>query len=101
GTLVVRTPNRTFTVAFPLAGEAAAIDFVAALAAADATGADLDLAMTTLAMPPGRAAIVRGGDVTIIDDTYNANPASMRAAFAMLSEMNGRKVAVLGGSRQL
>src|SRR5581483_104507 len=60
-----------------------------------------DLSLATLAMPPGRAAILRFGDITVIDDTYNANPASMRAAFEMLSEMPGRKIAVLGEMREL
>jgi UDP-N-acetylmuramoyl-tripeptide--D-alanyl-D-alanine ligase len=101
GKLVVRTPARSITVDFPLAGEAAAIDFVAALAAAEATGSTIDFAMKALVMPPGRAAVIRAGSITIIDDSYNANPASMRAAFAMLSEMSGRKIAVLGEMREL
>lgn len=42
---------------------------------------------------------VRGA--TILDDTYNANPASTVAALDLLSEMNGRKVAVLGGMLEL
>ncbi len=38
---------------------------------------------------------------TIIDDTYNASPASMRAALDLLAEVSGRKVAVLGDMREL
>ena len=38
---------------------------------------------------------------TIIDDTYNASPASMRAALDLLAEVAGRKVAVLGDMREL
>ncbi|MBM4432011.1 MAG: UDP-N-acetylmuramoylalanyl-D-glutamyl-2, 6-diaminopimelate--D-alanyl-D-alanine ligase, partial [Chloroflexi bacterium] len=39
--------------------------------------------------------------VTILDDTYNASPASTIAALNLLSEMDGRKVAVLGGMLEL
>ena len=39
----------------------------------------------------------RGAGVTILDDTYNANPQSMRAAISALSDSRGsRKVAILG-----
>jgi UDP-N-acetylmuramoyl-tripeptide--D-alanyl-D-alanine ligase len=38
---------------------------------------------------------------TILDDTYNASPASTVAALNLLEEMDGRKVAVLGGMLEL
>ncbi|MGC8787673.1 MAG: UDP-N-acetylmuramoyl-tripeptide--D-alanyl-D-alanine ligase [Anaerolineae bacterium] len=38
---------------------------------------------------------------TILDDTYNASPASTLAALNLLAEMEGRKVAVLGGMLEL
>jgi len=38
---------------------------------------------------------------TILDDTYNASPASTIAALNLLAEMDGRKVAVLGGMLEL
>lgn len=46
--------------------------------------------------------IRRGNGVTILDDTYNANPQSMRAAVGVLADMrSGRKVAVLGDMFEL
>ncbi|MBX2824296.1 MAG: UDP-N-acetylmuramoyl-tripeptide--D-alanyl-D-alanine ligase [Gammaproteobacteria bacterium] len=37
----------------------------------------------------------------VIDDTYNANPASARAAIRVLSEQSGQRVLVLGDMREL
>lgn len=44
----------------------------------------------------------RGAGITILDDTYNANPQSMRAAISALADSRGsRKVAVLGDMLEL
>jgi len=44
----------------------------------------------------GRGARISTGGVEIIDETYNANPASMVAALSLLSKAKGRRIAVLG-----
>ena len=92
-------------VTLPIPGEAAAIDLAAAVAAAEsALGASVDVAgaIADLAPMEGRMRVRRAGDVQIIDDAYNANPASMRAALAALSEMDAaRRVAVLGEMKEL
>jgi UDP-N-acetylmuramoyl-tripeptide--D-alanyl-D-alanine ligase len=93
----------------PFVGEAAAIDLCAALAAADATREpivqrELDEAMTRAKNIEGRAAIVDLGEILVIDDTYNANPASMRAALSILADVAGadrRRVAILGEMKEL
>jgi UDP-N-acetylmuramoyl-tripeptide--D-alanyl-D-alanine ligase len=85
---------------------------LAVLTAAKIAGADLALAaaaLSTLHAQVGRGARTligaEGGRMAIIDESYNANPASMRAALATLgltprSEFN-RRVAVLGDMLEL
>lgn len=49
-----------------------------------------------------RLSVERNGGITVIDDTYNASPDSMRAALDILSNMDGkRKIAVLGDMYEL
>jgi len=105
----VRRADRESAFVFPIPGEAAAIDFAAALAAAEAAmGAMLDdvpiaAALRTLAPIAGRMQVRRlRGDIVVIDDAYNANPASARAALGALAEIQGkRRVAVLGEMKEL
>lgn len=92
----------------PFVGEAAAIDLCAALAAAEVVCGPisqdaLDAAMKRVTNVAGRAGILELGDVLVIDDTYNANPASMRAALSVLADVAGtrRRVAVLGEMKEL
>jgi len=44
----------------------------------------------------GRGARFTANGIAVIDESYNANPASMAAALALLGEAQGRKIAVLG-----
>ncbi|MEZ0240657.1 MAG: UDP-N-acetylmuramoyl-tripeptide--D-alanyl-D-alanine ligase [Chloroflexota bacterium] len=50
---------------------------------------------------PHRGQLVRLGRVTLIDDSYNASPATMTAALDMLAGLPGRRVAVLGEMLEL
>lgn len=53
--------------------------------------------------PPGRMNLLDVGDFYLVDDTYNANPPSVRNALKTLSvlESNSKKVAVLGDMLEL
>lgn len=77
-------------------------DLLAAVAAARAVGVTPS-GRVELALTPGRGSRrTLAGDVTVIDDCYNANPVSMRAALADLRETAARRrVAVLGDMLEL
>jgi len=50
---------------------------------------------------PHRTSVLHAGGVTIVDDTYNASPASVRAALELLAGLPGRRIAVLGEMLEL
>ena len=57
-------------------------------------------------LPPGRFNVQTGGDTVFVDDSYNANPCSMEAAFGAFADLcegavEGRNIAVLGEMREL
>jgi UDP-N-acetylmuramoyl-tripeptide--D-alanyl-D-alanine ligase len=85
---------------------------LAVLAAVSLVGSDLALAalaLQQLRAPVGRGARmtlkVSGGSALLIDESYNANPASMAAAVALLGQSEigpqGRRIAVLGDMLEL
>jgi UDP-N-acetylmuramoyl-tripeptide--D-alanyl-D-alanine ligase len=53
-------------------------------------------AMKNFAALKGRGARFESGGIQVIDESYNANPASMAAALALLGNSKTRKIAVLG-----
>jgi UDP-N-acetylmuramoyl-tripeptide--D-alanyl-D-alanine ligase len=100
----------TYKVGAP--GRHLVLNSLAVLAAASLVGADLALAALALAEwqpASGRGARVTlelpGGSALLIDESYNANPASMRAALALLGQAaigaRGRRIAVLGDMLEL
>jgi UDP-N-acetylmuramoyl-tripeptide--D-alanyl-D-alanine ligase len=81
---------------------------LAVLGAVDAVGGDLGLAglaLADLGGLPGRGlrftAAIAGGEVLVIDESYNANPGSMEATLAVLAREPGRHVAILGEMREM
>src|SRR6202035_449405 len=100
----------TYKLCMP--GRHRAMSSLAVLAAASLTGADLALAALSLSQiepAAGRgvrhALEVASGEATLIDESYNANPASMAAALNVLGRAavgpRGRGIAVLGDMLEL
>ncbi len=93
-------------------GEHVVMNSLAVLGAAKLAGAGLGLAASALAdLKPPKGRGVRhvlaapSGQLVLIDESYNANPSSMRAALAVLSHVapgkGGRRIAVLGDMLEL
>ncbi len=78
---------------------------LAAIAAGLACGvslAEITSGLASVTPARGRGALVRGlGGSTLVDDTYNANPGSVRAAIDLLADCGGRRTLVLGEMLEL
>ncbi len=91
-------------VELPIPGRQLVPAALAALGAASALGvplAEAAVALGTLEQPAHRMEIRRGASVTVIDDSYNASPAAVAAALAVLRGVKGRRIAVLGDMLEL
>ena len=82
----------------PLPGRHNVMNALAASAAALAAGAGLDavsegLAVTVTGRRPLQRCIALPQDITVIDDTYNANPGSLQAAIDVLATAGGETLA--------
>jgi UDP-N-acetylmuramoyl-tripeptide--D-alanyl-D-alanine ligase len=99
----------SYSIASP--GRHVARNSLAVLAGVAALDADLPAAaaaLSALKPPPGRGARAEiqlaAGALILIDESYNANPASMRAAIAnlaLLAPKGGRRIAALGDMLEL
>lgn len=103
--LVAQTPSGDFTVDLQVPGEHNARNALAATAAAIALNLPLESIVAGLEKFGGvdgrlQRKPARCGAV-VIDDTYNANPASLQAAIAVLAQDGGTRVLVLGDMGEL
>ncbi len=101
-----RSPGGDEDYRLPLFGRHTAQNALAAIA----VGSELGLAVSEIRAgleqvrtSSWRQALVQAGGLTIINDTYNASPASVKAALAVLADIaaGGPTVVVLGGMLEL
>jgi UDP-N-acetylmuramoyl-tripeptide--D-alanyl-D-alanine ligase len=101
------TPSGRMPVTLATPARVMVSNALAAAAAGEVMGVPLDLirmALKAFRPQAGRMGIrVLGGDIRLVDDTYNANPGSMTAAIETLASMHGgrRAIAVLGDMLEL
>ncbi len=107
GTLWAALDSKTLEIPMGAPGRHIAENALAALGAVGLAGADMDAALAALATlqaEKGRGArhslAIRSGSFVLIDESYNANPASMQAAISLLKDAavpdGGRRIAILG-----
>ena len=97
----LRTPQGTAPLVLHIAGRHNVKNALAAAACALSAGVPLPaIAQGLQAFEPvkgrSRALALAGAQVTVVDDTYNANPDSVRAAVDVLAELPGPRLLVLG-----
>jgi UDP-N-acetylmuramoyl-tripeptide--D-alanyl-D-alanine ligase len=100
--LSARSGRRDVTI--PTLGRMAVHNALAAAAVGEAAGLTLDEIAAGLERgwaAPHRAELIRAGGLTIVDDSYNASPASVIAALELLAGLPGRRIAVLGEMLEL
>lgn len=108
GEVVMRIGDQDIKVTLNVSGQHWSHNAAACMAVAFAL--DLDLEKAARALRDVQASEGRGDtylvqvfgkEITLIDESYNANPASMRAAFSAASLRKGRKLAVLADMYEL
>jgi len=89
--------------AFPLPGVACRYAALAAIALGRACGLAWEELQTGLSRcgACSRFKVIECGDVTVLDDSYNAAPASMTGALDLLRRCDKRRIAVLGDMLEL
>jgi UDP-N-acetylmuramoyl-tripeptide--D-alanyl-D-alanine ligase len=103
--VVVSTPAGEFSLLLPLPGQHNLDNALAATAvclALDVPLKDVKTGLEEVRSVPGRLNLVHSNEGwTVIDDTYNANPASLYAALQVLASQGGEPWLVLGDMKEL
>lgn len=96
--------DETFDVEIPLPGEHMVMNALAATCVGDLLGLkpeEIAEGIKNVKAVGGRSNLISLKDRTILDDCYNANPVSMKAAIDLLKQADTRKVAILGDMFEL
>ena len=103
--LELRLFGRKLSARLPGGGEHRALTLAAVILATELLGVDTAAAVALAddTVPPGRGNVLRCAGIDLIDDSYNANPASMQAALQAFARKStsGRKFVLLGEMLEL
>ena len=102
--IIASVDDNEMPIHVPFAGEHMVMNALAAAAVGTLLGLTEEEIARGIAKTPaseGRHRVIRLAGRTVIDDCYNANPVSMKAAVRTLAMAEGRKVAVLGDMGEL
>jgi UDP-N-acetylmuramoyl-tripeptide--D-alanyl-D-alanine ligase len=104
--VTISIKNQQLTYYWPLYGEHTVMNSLAIVAGAVALGADIhrvleDFSLVTPSQGRGTVQVIHG--ITVIDESYNAAPASLLAALKAFSEQKsiGKRYILLGEMREL
>lgn len=100
----IHTPSGSFEVLIPIPGRHMVYNALAGTAVGHIyglTAKEIKDGIESLQPLSGRFHIIETGDLTVIDDCYNANPVSMKSSLGILVDGLGRKIAILGDMGEL
>ena len=99
----IKTPFETLEYSIPGGGQHRAETLCAAAAVLHSMGESLDkLNHLSVDLPPGRGQTFIVNNIRLIDESYNANPASMRQCLRHLIKFKkGRRIAIVGDMNEL
>lgn len=102
----VRTKDGEITINLPVSGKHNVLNALAAVGVGLEAGLTLQETkegLENVSLTSMRQEIIEGSKYTVINDTYNANPASVKAALGVLADLGKghRKVAILGDMYEL
>lgn len=101
---VIHAGDMKIEAEIPLPGKHMVYNALAATAVGKTMGLnteEIEKGIRSVEAVSGRSHLIQTSEYTIIDDCYNANPVSMKAAIDLLGEANTRKVAILGDMFEL
>jgi len=96
--------ENSFNARIPLPGRHMVLNGLAATAVAkcfDMTDEEIISGLSKLQSVGGRNNVLSLKDITVVDDCYNANPTSTKAAIDLLCTVESKKVAILGDMFEL
>lgn len=103
-TMQVHTPDLSFALAINLPGRHQVYNALAAACVAlhlGLTPQEIEAGARSVQAVGGRGRVIETDQYVILDDCYNANPVSMKAAIDLMCQADGRKVAILGDMFEL